>query len=120
MEMVSHEEYMAEQIEKLIQAGFFDFESAESMLTSQMFPALRAINLYDISDVLFSLNFRIEEIERESRKFFWNRKKGIATVSQLSSLKTMRNRIIVTQKAIAFWINKQKVLKFLPNERKYD
>lgn len=85
---------LEEIYKRLIDMGYFDFETAESMLTPELFPMMKKIKMKEIISIL----------------------KELSNMEQTSDVKILQNRILIGLHSIAFWIDEKKLLSFIRNK----
>lgn len=101
---------MEDLLNRLNLAGFYEIERADSLGENRIFSALRNLNLKEIVDVLKLIELKLEKEEKKWFKSFQDRR-------DIFELKILKKRVLSVISAASFWIEKQKVLKFIPNKR---
>lgn len=84
-------------LQQLIDAGFFDFEKAESMLTQEYEKTLQKLKLHDIIMVLKNIR--------------QDRKNMILADKRVETYDIFESRILTVLDAVSFWIDKKNLLK---------
>lgn len=88
-----------EYIQRLIEAGFFDFETAESMLTKEVFTALKNLKLHQIIMVLIAIRNDRNNMDKKDKR--------------IETYDIFEGRILRALDAVSFWIEKQNLLKMI-------
>lgn len=80
---------------RLIEMGYFDFETAESMLTPEYFPTMKKIKMREIVSIL----------------------KELSNMEQTNEVKNLQKRILNIMYAISFWIDDRNLFSFIRNTK---